>query len=371
MNVLPAVIFVALAAYASASPATWAAVSGDYGDSDTAPRVTQGACAAHERRPWVIAHRGASGTLPEHTLEAYRLAIRQGADFIEPDLVPTSDGALIARHERALAQVALDADGSVVRDAGLPRVVHATTNVADLPEFADRLTVKTISGRPVGGWFSDDFTLAEIGRLRARERVPAIRPDNALSNDRYRIATWPEILDLAERASETSGRSVGLMPELKFAGSPGRTSDAGARLIADVKESGFGGCVVVQSFEPVVLFRMRHVLFREEGLNWPLVQLVGAFDSPLPPSHAVFPDVRDSWQHARDALLDDPASDRARLTSPTGLDWLAQTYARCARHRRRTSAGRGGYAICDARRVAVAAADSGIHIAGRAGIWSN
>ena len=100
----------------------------------------------------VIAHRGASGYRPEHTLEAYRLAIRQGADFIEPDLVATKDGVLVARHENEIS---------------------GTTDVAAHPEFADRRTTKTIDGRPMTGWFTEDFTLAELKTLRAKERIPA------------------------------------------------------------------------------------------------------------------------------------------------------------------------------------------------------
>lgn len=105
--------------------------------------------------PLVIAHRGASGHLPEHTLEAYQLAMRMGADFIEPDLVPTKDGQLISRHENDLTQ---------------------TTNVSVLPQFADRKTTKRIDGIPITGWFSEDFTLAEIKQLKAREPLPALRP---------------------------------------------------------------------------------------------------------------------------------------------------------------------------------------------------
>jgi glycerophosphoryl diester phosphodiesterase len=107
--------------------------------------------------PLVIGHRGASAYLPEHTLEAYRLAIQLGADVIEPDVVPTKDGRLIARHENELS---------------------GTTDVSTRPEFADRRTTKTIDGQQVTGWFSEDFTLAEIKTLTAKERIPEIRPGN-------------------------------------------------------------------------------------------------------------------------------------------------------------------------------------------------
>ena len=108
--------------------------------------------------PLVIGHRGASGYRPEHTLASYRLAIRMGADYIEPDLVSTKDGVLVARHENEIG---------------------GTTDVADHPEFADRRTTKTIDGKQVTGWFTEDFTLAELKTLRAIERIPELRPARA------------------------------------------------------------------------------------------------------------------------------------------------------------------------------------------------
>ncbi|HEY8430064.1 MAG TPA: glycerophosphodiester phosphodiesterase family protein, partial [Sandaracinaceae bacterium] len=115
-----------------------------------------------ERKPVVIAHRGASGAFPEHTLAAYAAAIDMGADYIEPDLVATRDGVLIARHENALAIV----------DAATGAVLEATTNVHVLPQFAARRTTRVIDGRRITGWFAEDFTAAEIKTLRARERIP-------------------------------------------------------------------------------------------------------------------------------------------------------------------------------------------------------
>ena len=109
------------------------------------------------RLPLVIGHRGASGYRPEHTLASYRLAIDMGADYIEPDLVSTSDHVLVARHENNIAE---------------------TTDVADHPEFAGRMTTKTIDGNPMTGWFTEDFTLAELRTLRAKERLPMLRPAN-------------------------------------------------------------------------------------------------------------------------------------------------------------------------------------------------
>lgn len=158
-------------------------------------------------RPALIAHRGASALRPEHTLEAYREAIRAGADFIEPDLVITRDGVLVARHENAIAILA--ADGSIK---------EATTNVADRPEFAARKTTKTIDGQAITGWFVEDFTLAELKTLRARERIPAIRPANVQFNDRFEVPTLQEIIDLAKAESARTGRTIrtiGIYPETK------------------------------------------------------------------------------------------------------------------------------------------------------------
>ena len=123
--------------------------------------------------PLVIGHRGASAYLPEHTLEAYRLAIRLGADVVEPDVVPTKDGRLIARHENELS---------------------GTTDVSDRPEFADRRTTKTIDGQEVTGRFSEDSTLAEFKALHAKERIPEIRPGNAAHDGLCRVPplSWPD-----------------------------------------------------------------------------------------------------------------------------------------------------------------------------------
>jgi glycerophosphoryl diester phosphodiesterase len=142
----------------------------------------------------VIAHRGASGERPEHTLAAYERAIDAGADFIEPDLVPTKDLVLIARHETELSD---------------------TTDVASRPEFADRKRTKDVEGRMVTGWFAEDFTLAEIRTLRARERLPALRPANVRFDGLYQVPTFEEIVALARAKEAERGRAVGLYPELK------------------------------------------------------------------------------------------------------------------------------------------------------------
>jgi len=150
--------------------------------------------AAAAPRPIVIAHRGASGSRPEHTIEAYRLAIEQGADFIEPDLVMTRDRVLVARHENEISE---------------------TTDVGQRPEFAARRTTRRIDGRNVTGWFTEDFTLAELRTLRARERLPQLRPANARFGGRFPVPTFDEVIALAKAEGRKRGCVVGLYPELK------------------------------------------------------------------------------------------------------------------------------------------------------------
>jgi glycerophosphoryl diester phosphodiesterase len=152
------------------------------------------AFAAAARKPLVIAHRGASGERPEHTILAYRLAIEEGADFIEPDCVPTKDGHLVIRHENE---------------------VGGTTDVAKRPEFAARKTEKVIDGQKVAGWFTEDFTLAELKTLRARERLPQLRPASAAFDGQVPILTLQEAIDLAEAETKRLGRPIGVYPEMK------------------------------------------------------------------------------------------------------------------------------------------------------------
>ena len=168
--------------------------------------------------PIVIAHRGASAYRPEHTLAAYALSIEQGADFIEPDLVMTRDGVLVARHEPMLARVELESDGSIRRANGAP-VIHRTdtsTNVWQLPQYASRLTVKTLDGQRVGGWFVEDFTAAELRTdVRAQERLRDLRTANNAFNDQFSIPTLQEIIDLARSETAQRGRTIGIYPETK------------------------------------------------------------------------------------------------------------------------------------------------------------
>ena len=206
--------------------------------------------AAH---PIVIAHRGASGYRPEHTLASYELAIEQGADFIEPDLVSTKDGVLVARHENEIG---------------------GTTDVAAHPEFADRRTTKAIDGVSITGWFTEDFTLDELRTLRARERLPEVRPGSAAFDGRFGIPTLQEIADLARRESGRRGRTIGLYPETKH---PTWFRSIGLPLeeplVATLHEAGYRGTdapVFIQSFDADSLRR----LARMTSLR--LVQLLAA-----------------------------------------------------------------------------------------------
>lgn len=192
--------------------------------------------------PAVIAHRGASALRPEHTLAAYQKAIDDGADIIEPDLVITKDGVLVDRHENALA---------IVNAAGA--VSEATTNVAELAQFAARKTTKIIDGKTIIGWFTEDFTLAELKTLRTRERLPDIRPANTKYNDQFEIPTLQEVIDLAKAQSTAKGRVIGIEPETKH---PTYFKSIGLPLekplLATLEKNGWNhrdAPVFVQSFE--------------------------------------------------------------------------------------------------------------------------
>ncbi len=197
------------------------------------------------REPLVIAHRGACAYRPEHTLPAYQLAVELGADYIEPDLVPTKDGVLVARHENEIGR---------------------TTDVEQHPEFADRRATKVIDGHRVSGWFTEDFTLAELRTLRATERVPQLRPANTAFDGLFQVPTLPEIIDLAKRSA------VGLYPETKHPTYFGRLGLALEEPLVEALESaGFRGRdppVFIQSFETANLRKL------SELTEVPLVQLI-------------------------------------------------------------------------------------------------
>ena len=201
----------------------------------------------------VIAHRGASGERPEHTLESYRLAIEQGADYIEPDLVMTRDGVLIARHENEIG---------------------GTTDVANRPEFAARRRAQIIEGETMTGWFTEDFTLAEIKGLRARERLPALRPRNRAFDGRFSVPTFGEILQLVTETNRqrSSGPRIGVYPETKhpahFA-AIGLPQEQAVLAALDSFDYGREGSpVFIQSFDPNNLRQLRGMT------HLPLVQLL-------------------------------------------------------------------------------------------------
>ncbi|NUU18907.1 glycerophosphodiester phosphodiesterase [Cellulomonas humilata] len=180
----------------------------------------------------VVGHRGASGYRPEHTLASYELAIQQCADYIEPDLVSTKDGVLVARHENEIS---------------------GTTDVAARAEFADRRATRTIDGRSVTGWFTEDFTLAELKTLRAKERLPAVRPANTAFDGLYEVPTFDEVLDLARHSVSCDGQPVGVYPETKH---PTYFDSIGLSLeeplLAQLTANGLNdkrSPVIIQSFE--------------------------------------------------------------------------------------------------------------------------
>lgn len=203
--------------------------------------------------PIVIGHRGASGERPEHTLASYAQAIADGADFIEPDLVSTRDGILVARHENEIS---------------------GTTNIADHPEFAARHATKVIDGQQITGWFTEDFSLAELKTLRARERLPKLRPANTAYDGQFEIPTFAEIIALAQAAP----RSVGLYPETKH---PGYFASIGLPLepplLAALTAAGYTNRrdpIFIQSFETANLKALR----AQTDLS--LIQLVATGTSP-------------------------------------------------------------------------------------------
>jgi glycerophosphoryl diester phosphodiesterase len=227
--------------------------------------------------PEVIGHRGASGYRPEHTLAAYQLAIEQGADFVEPDLVVTKDGVLIARHEPALA--ILNADGSV-------NTGNTTTNVATIAKFADRKKTVILDGTSVTGWFAEDFTLAEIKELRAIERL-SFRDQSF--NGQFEIPTLTEIINLVKGVEASTGKKIGIYPETKhptyslseatYVNTTTKINrNLGQILIDTLKANSFTdpSRIFIQSFEVGNLKELHDTIMPAAGVNIPLVQLLDA-----------------------------------------------------------------------------------------------
>jgi glycerophosphoryl diester phosphodiesterase len=244
------------------------------------------------RLPIVIAHRGASGYRPEHTLAAYWLAIQLGADFIEPDLVSTKDGVLVARHENEIG---------------------STTDVANHPEFAERHATKHVDGRSISGFFSEDFTLAELKTLRAKERLPALRPGNTAYDGRYTVPTLEEVIALAKLGSRLQRRVIGIYPETKH---PSYFTSIGLSLeeplLRTLQRHGYRGPqapVFIQSFEVSNLQRLRQLT------RLPLIQLIDAGGRPYD-----FTAAADSRSYAD-------------LTTPAGLAEIARYAAGLGVHK--------------------------------------
>lgn len=224
--------------------------------------------AGEAQHPIIIGHRGASGYVPEHTLTSYFIAIQDGADYVEPDLVMTKDGVLVARHENEIG---------------------GTTDVAEHPEFASRRTTKTIDGIAVKGWFTEDFTLAELKTLRARERIPEIRPGNVRFDGQFEVPTFEEILALVHGVEEQrdtrarllgqpAPRHIGVYPETKH---PSYFAGIGLPmeklLVQTLEKHGYKGrqgLAYIQSFE------VGNLKALSKMTQLPLVQLIEATGAP-------------------------------------------------------------------------------------------
>jgi glycerophosphoryl diester phosphodiesterase len=227
----------------------------------------------------IIAHRGASAERPEHTLAAYELAIDQGADYIEPDLVATKDLVLVSRHENELS---------------------GTTDVAVREEFEDRRRDKTIDGQRVAGWFAEDFTLAELRTLRAKERIPSVRPANARFDGLYQVPTFAEIVKLVRAKEAATGKRIGLYPEIKHPEFLLQNAgiDMVDLLLRELRTLGITPAdpVFIQSFEVGPLQRL------SQRSDFKLVQLVAPISGPA----------------------DEPAMRYAEMVTPTGLTEIAK-----------------------------------------------
>ncbi|MBN3876120.1 MAG: esterase-like activity of phytase family protein [Nostoc sp. JL23] len=232
--------------------------------------------------PKVIGHRGASGYRPEHTLESYKQAIERGADFIEPDLVVTKDGVLIARHEPALA--VLNADGTI-------NFNNTTTDVYKHPEFADRKKTVSLDGNTLTGWFAEDFTLAEIKTLRAEERLPF--RDHSF-DDQFEIPTLTEVINLVKQVEADTGKKIGIYPETKhptyfadeatYVGTTDKINRNISQLLIDtLKANNFTdpSRIFIQSFEVGNLKKLHDSIMPAAGVNIPLVQLLDASDTDI------------------------------------------------------------------------------------------
>ncbi|MCI2239847.1 glycerophosphodiester phosphodiesterase [Paenibacillus sp. TRM 82003] len=260
--------------------------------ASAAPDTHPGHGHGHEQAaPLIVGHRGASAYRPEHTLAAYELAAELGADVIEPDLVATKDGVLVVRHENEIS---------------------GTTDVEERPEFADRQATKTIDGVELTGWFTEDFTLAELKTLRAEERLPELRQESTIFDGAYEVPTFEEVLDERERLSEELDREIGIIPEIKHStyfqsiGLPMEEEVVEALTEHGLNRPGSGA--TVQSFELTNLVELR----TELGLRADSVFLTSASGAP-----ADLVAAGDPRQYA-DLLLPSTLRDIARYVDAIG-----------------------------------------------------
>jgi len=234
--------------------------------------------------PLIIGHRGAPGYRPEHSRSSYELAFALGVDAVEPDVVATKDGVLVIRHENEIS---------------------GTTDVAQHPEFADRRTTKRIDGETLTGWFTEDFTWAELSTLRVRERLPKIRTSSATFDDAQPILRLPDLLELISEASVEHGREIGLVLEVKHATYfEGAGLDLVPLIERDLRAGGWADGelpLVIESFESTVLDRLRAT-----GIAASFIYLIEASGKPF--------DLVTS--------MGTSAPDYASVVTPAGLDAL-------------------------------------------------
>lgn len=260
-------------------------------------------------RPLVIGHRGASGYRPEHTRSAYDLALSLGVDAIEPDIVATRDGVLVLRHENEIS---------------------GTTDVAARPEFADRRATKRVDGVNLTGWFTEDFTWAELSTLRAVERLPQLRQASAAFDRAEPILRLRDLLEMLDAAAERTGRAISVVAEVKhptYFASIGTPLD---ELVADeLKAWDDGDRIIVECFEQTVLDEIR-----ERGVRGRFIyllesrgaapDLVARFGAKAPPYSA---QLTDAGLARLAKKVDGISLDKSILLRPTGTALVTQAHA--------------------------------------------
>ena len=210
------------------------------------------------KSPLVIGHRGAPGYRPEHSRSSYELALAMGVDAVEPDVVATKDGVLVVRHENEIS---------------------GTTDVAEHPEFADRKTTKRVDGQALTGWFTEDFTWAELSTLRGRERLPEVRLSSASFDGSQAILRLVDVLDIVREGSVEHGREIGVVLEVKHATYFASIGIELAPLIErDLRAAGWADGelpLIIECFESTVLGQLR-----ERGIPASYIYLIEASGRP-------------------------------------------------------------------------------------------